>query len=139
MPTPIGTSLHASSTTTGVHKFTVRSLKTSYTSCGMTRVLVGIIVVSFSKNNDEIALKWILEAGGSFTFTTPSPDSWKTCLNTWNKIEFPVKSSPERTWNVSHLDSSPTITTLLQSIRDGTALAVGDGSFYPLSRIGAAA
>lgn len=76
MPIPIGTSLHASSTTTGVHKFTVRSLKTSYTSCGMTRVLVGIIVVSFSKNNDEIALKWILEAGGSFTFTTPSPDSW---------------------------------------------------------------
>ena len=42
-------------------------------------------------------------------------------------------------WTMAHLNSSPTITNLLQSIQDGTALAVSDGSFYPLSRIGAAA
>eukprot|EP00979_Chaetoceros_neogracilis_P010571 scaffold2501_cov164-Chaetoceros_neogracile.AAC.1 len=40
---------------------------------------------------------------------------------------------------MSHLTSSPSISDLLQAIRDGTALAVSDGSFYPLTRIGAAA
>jgi len=46
---------------------------------------------------------------------------------------------PTLAWTMAHLDSSTTITNLIQSIRDGTALAVSDGSFYPLSRIGAAA
>jgi hypothetical protein len=39
---------------------------------------------------------------------------------------------------MSHLTSSPSISDLLQAIRHGTALAVSDGSFYPLARIGAA-
>ena len=46
---------------------------------------------------------------------------------------------PPLAWTMLHLESSPTITNLLQSIQDGATLAVGDGLFYPLSRIGAVA
>eukprot|EP00979_Chaetoceros_neogracilis_P010569 scaffold2500_cov172-Chaetoceros_neogracile.AAC.2 len=46
---------------------------------------------------------------------------------------------PPLAWTMSHLTSSPSISDLLQAIRDGTPLAVSDGSFYPLTRIGAAA
>ena len=46
---------------------------------------------------------------------------------------------PQIDWIISHLISSNNTNTLLDSILNGHALAVSDGSFSPLEEVGACA